>query len=465
MRKVTMRFVWMVLAMTAMTGTAAAEAPPIEARVAALETRVAALERPAAPEEPTPAESPTPPPPPAAPPTLELPGYVKRVVEAYRPRSLRLQVESLKPGEALVIPAGVWEFDNNPTLPGRGDIAIVGAGMGKTIIKGGLGARGNTMLENVLIRGITFVDAVRDPARPEWDAEKLDRGNGLSFLRPGRNLVIEDVEVSHFANGITIDPQTKNLSMRGVTLRRVYVHHNYHLKDKFKGQGLWAKADDLHIVDSRFEFNGIAPPEAEAKGYGRDKYKHNLYIPNHSNNVRIERCVIRGASAHGLQLRNGGGTLYTGDNPREDLPGGIFDCLFLDNPIAFYASKSPTLIHGNVLVGNRWNIRLGDGNSGIRLADVRGNVVAHPMTHDLRDIVSGVQGIKSEGKLIDGQKSVIRLAGNVLHAAAGGVRMTGNDAVEADDTRIVDDPPSREELIAKWHAEHGAAVPRSHTPE
>ena len=145
-----------------------------------------------------------------------------------------------QPGDHIKLPAGTFAFKRSISLSDTPDIAITGAGKGKTILsfKGQIEGAEGILVKNVngiRLEGFTVADSKGDAIKTQdcknvifrdiettWTTGKLST-NGAYGLYPvsSTNVLMEDCEASYAMDAGIYVGQSNN-----VVVRNNYVHHN-----------------------------------------------------------------------------------------------------------------------------------------------------------------------------------------------------------------------------------------------
>jgi Ca2+-binding RTX toxin-like protein len=202
---------------------------------------------------------------------------------------------------------------------------------------------GSTPVNDLVIQGLQFQSAVRNPSSPSFDPVATGRRySGLRWYAPTNSLLIEDCSFRFYSDNLDIEGLHGPVG--NVVIRRSTSVDSYSTANH--SQGLYAyDVDGLTIEQSVFDHDGW---NEQVSGAGQTGYNHDIYLASTTTNIVIRDSVIANASNNGLLARGGG-----------DIEGN----LFLDNPsaIAYGGSagseSAPGGVHGaiigNVIFGDR----------------------------------------------------------------------------------------------------------------
>jgi len=190
------------------------------------------------------------------------------------------------------------------------------------------------LLHDLVISGIHFAAAGRDPDAPDYDPAGQG-ADAIRIVRPVHRLTVEDCRFEFFTGNLVLTGEAR-APLQEITIRHCLVLNAYSTAGAFSGQGLYAnKVDGLTVEGCVFDHNGW---NEKVPGALRNIYRHNLYISHDTTDVKIVGNVIANGASHGLQLRSGG--LCEGN-------------LFVDNSIHALMAGDAAVFRGNVLVGGR----------------------------------------------------------------------------------------------------------------
>ncbi len=170
---------------------------------------------------------------------------------------------------------------------------------------GAIRAQGNSETKHV-----AFVGLHLEPSQRADDQQIA----GVVWLRRSRNILFEDLYVSGFKDGFSVQSLGEVAPVEDIRINGCVVVDSW--SKMSHSQGLYAdRVNGLVIENSVFASNGF--------DLGRNAqptiFNHNIYIQNGTREVIIRGNIIADASSHGVQLR----------------PGGIVeDNLFISNPIS-----------------------------------------------------------------------------------------------------------------------------------
>jgi len=251
----------------------------------------------------------------------------------------------LKRGDFWTGGLGYWKISgkspDQPTL-----IGAYGEGARPEIRNGTSYAFGagspSARLHDVVVQGIRFYAAQRDPSNPAYDPTV--KADGIYLAGNIQNLTFEDMSVEYYTNNLVASsyyPDFKNLVIRRSNMSFAYSDWKSH------SQGLYIEGvDGILLEGNTFDHNGWSEVVPSGKA---TIFNHNAYIQGISKNLVAKGNIFSNASSHGMQAR----------------PGGIVeDNLFLNNPIGLtfgLVNGSGPLVPGgvtgsvssNVFVGGR----------------------------------------------------------------------------------------------------------------
>jgi hypothetical protein len=232
--------------------------------------------------------------------------------------------------------------------------------------------------------------------------------NGLRFLVPGRDVLVEDCKVEGFRVNVLF--QGFDGELRDYRLRRSVIVDSDG-STKAHSQGMYAY--DVHgllIEQNVFDRNG----------HPADIFSHNIYLDNGNSGVILRGNIISRASSHGAQMRSG---------------GVAWNNLFLRCPIALQIGGGNAPESGGVDFEARGNVVMDGAN--IDAENPRGwgvlfqNIREGHFVSNL--IANSGQARQPAALILDGQSQYgvhgvhnISFERNVIHAWRGGVEMHGD---------------------------------------
>jgi hypothetical protein len=246
----------------------------------------------------------------------------------------------LKRGDVWTTGLGQWKksgrSEAEPML-----VSSYGASKTRPLLTGGQamivngGAGTPSSINNLAIVGLSFWASKRDPLSPEYVGP--DAGSeGISWVHPGTNILIEDCVLASFTGGISLTGMNgpiKNFKVRGSL-----VVDSYAIKGKSHSSGIYAtNVKGLLIEGCVFDHNGW---NEYVPGAVKTMFNHNMYIDDESNfgfteNVTVRNNIIARGSSHGLQLR----------------PGGLAEGnLFVGNALGMFAARGATTVRNNIVI-------------------------------------------------------------------------------------------------------------------
>lgn len=206
--------------------------------------------------------------------------------------------------------------------------------------------------------------------------------DGILMGGVGENLLIEDVRIRHFQNGIEVGASPSEV-LSNVRIRRSVIADNFSVAGGHS-QGLLANA--IHgflIEESVFDRNGWIPPGVVTPAHpGREPtiFNHNFYLYGQNEQVILRKNIVTRASANGIS---------------DNCSGAIEDNIVARNPVQIFARTAGTSVRNNVvlegvdlstseptyrnmgiLIGPRWTDQPGAPRGP---AVVEGNIVAHSL--------------------------------------------------------------------------------------
>lgn len=248
-------------------------------------------------------------------------------------------------------------------------------------IGGGGGAPARA--SHIALVGLHFYAHTRDPGSStfETQSESTPLRQGIFFLRPGEDLLVEDC---HFAfYGVNLVVQAEGEGLRGFRMRRNVVvdSYGYSTGDIYHhSQGIYmSNVHDALIEENVFDHNGWN----ETVPTGRPTiYNHNLYLQNGNSEVVVRRNVIARGAATGTQLRPGGvmdNNLYIGNSiaafvARDDEPPPTLMQVLRDNVVLHGSNHFVNAPPANSPGPRCWGLDMIRPEAG---SIATGNVVAH----------------------------------------------------------------------------------------
>jgi hypothetical protein len=131
---------------------------------------------------------------------------------------------------------------------------------------------------------------------------------GLYLLSGGQNWVIDDVDISNYAYGITA--QGFGAEFNEFTVLRTIVADSHaespHTSNNRSAGMYSSQTNDILISQSVFDRNGWVDKTMTQ----RDVYSHNIYLQYQNTPAVIWGNVIRSGGSHGIQMRSGGILAY-----------------------------------------------------------------------------------------------------------------------------------------------------------
>lgn len=197
----------------------------------------------------------------------------------------------------------------------------------------------------VAIQNVRLYAHTRNPKEQNY---KLSQGgHGIYWLGDTWNwLVLENLDISYFRNGITIQNRNQKGQSKDVIVRSCNVRSN-HSHDGHS-QGMFTHGiNGLLLYQNEFFHNGWYENRdtggvTKAKA---TKFNHNVYIDNErSSNISVISNKFSNAASHGIQLRPGGTLLNNvfSRNPIQAQIGGGSN----------YQKHNPDGVHA-VVTGNQ----------------------------------------------------------------------------------------------------------------
>ncbi|MCX5662983.1 MAG: right-handed parallel beta-helix repeat-containing protein, partial [Planctomycetota bacterium] len=239
----------------------------------------------------------------------------------------------------------------------------------------GISVISGASMHDIAIIGLDFYAMTRDPSVA--GANTVPIPNGIRWVAPGSNLLIEDSAFRFFNDGLVIqgpDPVTSTLN--NFTIRRSVVTDSYGTSGHSEGIYL-SGVLGITIQENLFDHNGW---NASVVGAEKNVFNHNIYLDNenYSDNNLITGNILARASSHGVQDRAGGTVSdnFIFDNPLGMLIGGGQDfSSSAPNGILGYASNNVVLQSGDIT--SALPRGFGFDLVNIRLGVVSNNIIAH----------------------------------------------------------------------------------------
>ena len=195
----------------------------------------------------------------------------------------------------------------------------------------------------VVMQGLYFHSAVRDPNSPDFDPVTVKRQySGLRWTAPSDGFTIEDCAFRYYMNNL--DVEGLDGPVHNVVLRRILSADSYNTF--YHSQGFYGlNIDGLTVEQSVFDHDGW---NEQISGAGQTGYNHDVYMSSTVVNATFRQNIFANASNNGLLVRGG---------------GNIEDNLFVGNAAAIGYGGAPASmsavggvkgsIVGNVIAGNR----------------------------------------------------------------------------------------------------------------
>lgn len=187
-------------------------------------------------------------------------------------------------------------------------------------------------VDNLAVTSIHFWAAARDPDSGEYTG--TSGGNGMEWVHPGRNILVEDCMFDSFRVGVMltgVGAGIHNFQLRGSVVVDSYNTSGH-------SQGIYVtNVKGLLVEGCVFDHNGW---NNQVSGGHPTIYNHNMYIDDVSNwgtteGVIIRDNIIANAASHGVQLR----------------PGGVIaNNLFVGNSLGCFVGLAPSAIRNNVMI-------------------------------------------------------------------------------------------------------------------
>ena len=264
----------------------------------------------------------------------------------------------------------------------------------------------------VAFQGLHFVAMHRRQAADTGDAASLtpERWNqsALTLLGRSRFVLVEDCKFEAFKFPLVFQSSPEAGPARNITLRRNIVVDSFgHWDSKIAGHssGLFAKhIHHLTLEENLWDHNGWTP---RVGGAGRTKFNHNIYVQTDCKDVAVRREIVTRGSAHGLQLR----------------PGGVIEnCLFVQNPLAFFVGLHESVVRDNVVLqavdmGSKPDQRRGRGIDVLPCLNVlvENNVVSQKTSSALSAAAIHVGWEKNNIEWLAGRPFRVSVTGNKVY--------------------------------------------------
>ncbi|MDB5294070.1 MAG: hypothetical protein JWO31_53, partial [Phycisphaerales bacterium] len=212
------------------------------------------------------------------------------------------------------------------------------------------GLSSSPLVSHVVVQGIRFAAANRDPAAADFDPAAVANGSyGVQLYAGGTDLLVEDCAVEAFSTNVAVQGGLGSLT--DVRFRRNVVVDAY-ADDGIHSQGFFAHdVAGLLLEQNVFDHNGWSEsPAVTAVGAGRATvFNHDVYLTSSTSGIVVRGNVFADAASTGLQARSG---------------GDVLDNLFVANPIHLdyglvRGDSGPTpggvsgTVNGNVFLGTR----------------------------------------------------------------------------------------------------------------
>lgn len=222
-------------------------------------------------------------------------------------------------------------------------------------------------VDYLVIHGLHFYSASRDPNSPEFTSASLDRA--IVWLRGTNGLLIEDNLIQFYKDGITLQ-ESDGFDIRNVLIKNNVIVDSYNTTEAHS-QGIFLKLTD-HVRIERNVFDHVGW-NSDVAGAEATKFNHSIYVQFDNRDIAIVDNIITRSSSNGVQLR----------------PGGLLEGnVLVRNPISLMLSgdsaqgdpgiiKNNVVLHGNdisEIEPRGWGI---DITPEIVSAEVTGNIVAH----------------------------------------------------------------------------------------
>lgn len=202
---------------------------------------------------------------------------------------------------------------------------------------------GGRTIDNLVITGLHFYANSRDPLSNDY-VPYTKGGAGISFIRGGSNILIEDCKIDFYINNIVI--QAYDASFINVKLRRNLIVDAYDApyNNAPRSGGIFMGANGPNVIDTvlfegnLFDHNGW---NEQIPAAYQSVFSHQMYIhdssdssgaPRVKNVTIIDNILARG---DGLQLRAG---------------GRVENNLFLKMMTTMFTGKAPSVIKNNVVL-------------------------------------------------------------------------------------------------------------------
>lgn len=158
-------------------------------------------------------------------------------------------------------------------------------------------------VEHVAFVSIHLRQSQNNPKSDAWSGAPV-KGNGMVVLRPGNDLLIEDVKSEFFSQGLNLQGSSASSALHGIQLRRSVVVDSYSPASEGHAQGVFLRfAYNPLLEENVIDHNGW---NEGVSGAHRTKFNHNVYIQKDCLNPVFRNNITSRASSHGFQLRPGG---------------------------------------------------------------------------------------------------------------------------------------------------------------
>ncbi len=175
-----------------------------------------------------------------------------------------------------------------PIIDPRGDAGLQAQG----------GGQGLSRIEHFALVSLHF----RQSRKPPGSGERDSGASGIAILRTGSDILIEDVKVELFGNGINLLGEGDGL--HDVTIRRSVIVDSYSNNEDVHSQGIFAdNVHGLRIEETVLDHNGF---NEAVPGASRVKFNHNVYLYGSCSGLVLERNISSRGSNHGFTMNNGG---------------------------------------------------------------------------------------------------------------------------------------------------------------
>jgi len=199
-------------------------------------------------------------------------------------------------------------------------------------------------VEHVAITSIHLRQSRNNPNSSAWDGTPV-KGNGIVVLRPGKDLLIEDVKVEFFSQGLNLQGSSASSPLSNLMIRRSVIVDSYSPASVGHSQGIFMRfAYSPLIEENIIDHNGW---NDSVSGAQRTKFNHNVYIQRDCLNPVFRNNITSRASSHGFQMRPGGSA--TGNLVMNNSIGGYISnnnfnsvsVVEMMNNVAIHASVEP----------------------------------------------------------------------------------------------------------------------------